>query len=54
MMLGAMGRESDQVMHTETHPDATNPHGIHCNTKNKGTDIDLFKKSTSLKYREVD
>lgn len=33
MKIGAMGRESDQVMNTETCPDATNTHGINCNTK---------------------
>ena len=41
MKLGAMGRESDQVMHTETHPDATNPRGIHCYTKPRERVIQL-------------
>lgn len=44
MKIEAMGRESHKVMHTETRPDATNPHGIHCNTKPREHVIQLPDK----------
>lgn len=44
MKTEAMGRESHKVMHTEKRPDATNPHGIHCNTKPREHVIQLPDK----------